>query len=387
VSSAERLGGLARFAEAELTQHILPFWLRLRDPSGQGFAGAADAAGRPDWTAPRGAVLHGRILWVFATSGARYGRADWLDAAGAAWRFLAERLYDQRRGGLAFSTADGQKHLYVQAFGIFGLAAYARATGETAALDLARMLYEIIEKRAGDSVYGGYFEAFDDDWQLQSNALMGFAPGQKSLNAHAHLIEAYAELYRAWPDRGLRERIAALLGLLTGPGFDHDSGAFRHFFQANWRVVSVLRSFGHDIEGAWLLPQIAALLGRETEIRSHLAGMAETIRRQALGADGGLIDGPFDRRKSWWVQAEAAVGFLDAFEQTGEAVFLDATEAVWRFIDRNLIDRASGEWLAEPGAGREPKAGLWKCPYHNGRACLETVERVARLQLHAKAAP
>ena len=379
MSSAERLGGLARFAEAELTQHILPFWLRLRDPSGQGFAGAADAAGRPDWAAPRGAVVHGRILWVFATAGARYGQATWLEAAGAAWRFLAERLYDQRRGGLAFSTADGQKHLYVQAFGIYGLAAYARATGETAALDLARSLYETVEERAGDSIYGGYFEAFDADWQLRPNALMGFAPAQKSLNAHAHLIEAYAELYRAWPDPGLRERIAALLGLLTGPAFDRESGTFRHFFQANWRVVSVLRSFGHDIEGAWLLPQIAALLGMEREIRNPLSGMAEMVRRQAIEADGGLVDGPFDRRKSWWVQAEAAIGFLDAFEQTGEAVFLDAAEAVWRFIDRNLIDRASGEWLAEPGAVQQPKVHLWKCPYHNGRACLETMERVARL--------
>jgi len=324
-------------------------------------------------------VLQSRILWVFATSGARYGRAEWLDAAGAAWRFLAGRLYDQRRGGLAFSTADGQKHLYVQAFGIYGLAAYARATGETAALKLAQTLYETVEERAGDPVYGGYFEAFDADWQLRPNSLMGFAPAQKSVNAHAHLIEAYAELYRAWPDPGLRERIVALLGLLTGPAFDRESGSFRHFFQANWRVVSVLRSFGHDIEGAWLLPQIAALLGLETETRSQLSGMAETIRRQALEADGGVVDGPFDRRKSWWVQAEAAIGFLDAFEQTGETVFLDATEAVWGFIDRNLIDRANGEWLAEPGAVQQPKAHLWKCPYHNGRACLETMERVGRL--------
>ncbi len=379
MSSGERLGGLARFAEAELTQHILPFWLRLRDPAGAGFAGAADAAGRPDWTAPRGAVLQARILWIFATCGAHYRRADWLDAAGAAWRFLAERLYDRRRGGLAFSTADDQKHLYAQAFGIYGLAAYARATGERAPLALAQALYETIEERAGDPIYGGYFEAFDADWALRPNSLMGFAPAQKSLNAHAHLIEAYAELYRAWPDLGLRARIAALLDRLTGPGFDRESGSFRHFFQANWRVVSVLRSFGHDIEGAWLLPQIAALLGREAEIRGQLAGMAETIRRQALAPGGGLVDGPFDRRQSWWVQAEAAVGFLDAFAETGEPVFLDATEAVWRFIDRHLIDRTTGEWLAEPGAVQQPKAHLWKCPYHNGRACLETVIRSAAL--------
>ena len=374
---AERLSGLARFAEAQLTQNILPFWLRLRDPSGPGFAGAADAAGRPDWTAPRGAVLQGRIAWIFATAGARHGRADWLEAAGAACRFLAERLYDQRRGGLAFSTADGQKHLYAQAFGIYGLAAYASATGDGAALRLARMLYETIEEQAGDPVYGGYFEAFDAEWQLQPNALMGFAAAPKSLNAHFHLVEAYAELYRAWPDAGLRERIAALLALLTGPAFDRGSRSFRQFFQANWRPVSVLRCFGHDIEAAWLLPQIAASLGSDAAIRALLSGTAESVRHEAQADDGGLVDGPFDGRRSWWVQAEAAVGFLDAYKQTGEAAFLDSAESAWRFIDRVLIDRATGEWLAEPGAVGQPKAGLWKCPYHNGRACLETVARAS----------
>jgi len=387
---ATRLRALAAYAEAELTTRILPFWARLHDQERGGFFGEADHAGRPDATAAKGTVLQARILWTFATSGARYRRPDWLALAEAAYRFLAEALYDQARGGLRWtvqadgSAADERKHVYAQAFGIYGLSAYYAATADAPALRLAQSLFRTIEARAADQIYGGYFESFGAAWDLRPNELMGLAQAPKTVNTHLHLLEAYASLWAVWPDRALRLRIEALLTLLTGLAFDAQAQSFRPYFQANWLYFPAGRSFGHDIEGSWLLAQAADALG-VASVRPALAGIAEAVGRQALDRYGGVIEGmnvagaPV-RLKIWWVQAEAAVGFLDAFEQTGDMRFLDATEAVWRFIDQVLIDREQGEWLSEAtGAERLPKATLWKCPYHNGRACLETVARVARM--------
>ncbi len=41
-----------------------------------------------------------------------------------------------------------------------------------------------------------------------------------------------------------------------------------------------------------------------------------------------------------------------------------------------MIDRRQGEWfgrVAPDGTPdrRAPKIDFWKCPYHNGRACME----------------
>ena len=55
-------------------------------------------------------------------------------------------------------------------------------------------------------------------------------------------------------------------------------------------------------------------------------------------------DGRLDDDKHWWMQAEAVVGFLNAFELTGEGPFLDAAERAWGFVERFLIDREHGEW-------------------------------------------
>jgi cellobiose epimerase len=388
-----RLNALAGFAETELTIRILPFWAGLQDKERGGFFGQADYAGIPDPAAPKGTVLHARILWTFATAGARYRRPDWLAPAEAAYRFLAEVLHDDARGGLCWTVgadggaADDRKHIYAQAFGIYGLSAYYAATADAQALRLAQSLFRTIEARAADQFYGGYFESFGAAWEVLPNDLMGMAQAPKTVNTHLHLLEAYAALWAVWPDPVLRGRIEALLTLLTGLAFDRQANGFGQFFQANWRGFPAGRSFGHDIEGSWLIAQAAEALGGAIagRVREALSGVAETVRLQALDRYGGVIDGVGidgkpDRRKIWWVQTEAAVGFLDAFEQTGEVRFLDATEAVWRFIDQVLIDREHGEWLSEgTGAERLPKASIWKCPYHNGRACLETMARVARM--------
>ena len=337
-------------------------------------------------------MLHARLLWTFSEAWARFGDPALREAADHALAFLRERLIDPAHGGLVWSVeADGavidpRKVLYGQGFAIYGLAAHHRATGEAASLDLARQVFDLIEGRCAVPTGGGYHETFSADWRPLDRGPVGRPGAAWTLNTHLHLLEAYDGLWRAWPDTRLSDVAATLFDRLMRLSLDERRKTFRERFAADGRPMDRGGSHGHDIEAAWLMGAIAEHLGRAPP--AVLQSVARNVLDRAVGPDGGVAYaalgwGRTDRRRIWWVQAEALVGFLDAFQRTGEPRCLDAAEALWAFIDRAVADRAVGDWrdTVEPG-GRPgpaaPRASAWKCPYHNARACLEVMARAAR---------
>lgn len=403
-SIADRLQSLAAAIEAELRGNILPFWLRLQDPAG-GFFGEARGDGSPVPSAQKGAVQQARILWAFSSAYQRYREPALLAAAEHACRFIIQHVVDPNSASVCWTTAsDGgrpsnQRFLYAQAFTIHGLATFHRASGDRAALEAALELHRAIERHAPDRQNMGYFEAFTPDWQVRPSKLMGATPAPKTFNTLFHLLEAYGALLEIWPDPTLRSQAEALAMLLIERTLDRQRNTFWQMMEADWRSMDPGLSYGHDIQAAWFLPTVAdRLLPAVAEpVRRAVAGIADAVLERAVEADGGVAtgylahNGRIAEDKLWWVQAEGLVGFLDAFERSGEARFLDAAENVWSFIERSVIDRTGGEWhqaIAPTGIPRPhlPKADLWKCPYHNTRACLETVERATRLAGRLQAA-
>jgi len=387
------LARLAREAEHEARQRILPFWLALRDEPRGGFFGVATSRGRPLPSADKGAVLHGRILWFLSTAHQRWPEPGLKAAADAAYAFIRDRLIDPEHGGVFWTVsaegapADARKHLYAQAFAIYGLAAFHAAFASPEAKALAFELWSLVEARAAEAG-GGYSEAFSRDWRTAPNELMGRADAPKTFNAHFHWLEALDALFTVAPDELLRTRLADLLQRLMAVAFDRRRATFRQFFDASWRPLDAGLSYGHDVEASWLLPAVARRLGLGG-LEPALAGVAGAVLHRAVDAEGGVrsgrgADGGRDPSRIWWVQAEALVGFLDAYERKGEARFLAATEALWRFIQAAFFDREGGEWRERPehataSRAPRPKAHMWKGPYHNGRACLEVSDRAARL--------
>ena len=113
--------------------------------------------------------------------------------------------------------------------------------------------------------------------------------------------------------------------------------------------------------------------------------MARATLQEGLDQDGGLFAEATpagevtNRFKEWWSQVEATVGFLIAYQITGDDTFLDASLKTWAFIESKLVDRENGEWLLGlMPDGRVPpaKVSFWKCPYHNGRAGMELIDRL-----------
>jgi mannobiose 2-epimerase len=400
------LSDLAAAMEGDLRENILPFWMgRVPDQTHGGFLGHIADDLTVDPAGPKGGVLNARILWTFAAAFRRYGEDAYREAADRALSYLLTRFWDETHGGIYWMLdhegrplAD-RKQTYAIAFALYALAEYHRATGGDEALERAVRLYRAIEEHATDPVCGGYWEARARDWTPLEDVRLSEKDrnSPKSMNTHLHVMEGYTNLLRVWEGEGLRDRLRALVEIHLERIVDPVSGHLLLFFDEEWRPVDGAVSYGHDIEASWLIVEAAEVLG-EARLREEAAAVAEKIARVTLaeGFDrehGGVFaerddGGPLDDEKHWWMQAEAIVGFVNAWEMTGDAAFLEAAESTWRFVDRFLIDRTYGEWRWRVARDGSPIPGLpkvepWKCPYHNSRAALEAVERADRLASEA----
>lgn len=388
--------------DTELRDGILKFWLdHTRDPERGGFYGLItnDLVVRKD--APRGALLSARILWTFSAAFRRYHDPKYLEMARWAHADLQQHFRDKEHGGLYWMVSadgvpiDARKILYVQSFGVYALSEFYRATGETAVRDEAVALYRLIEEQAHDREHRGYFEEFTRDWKIsRDRSRRGSAMGsldQKSQNVHIHMLEAYTNLLRAWPDDGLRQNLRELIDVLTTRVLDTSTHHLRLFLAEDWTPKSDTISFGHDIEFAWLITESAEVLGDEAllaKIKPLAVKMARTTLEEGIDLEGGVMaeadpHGVIDTFREWWPQAEATVGFLNAYQISGDEAYLRQSLRSWDFIATHLIDRRHGDWyqgVTATGEVRVPfKVSFWKCPYHNSRACMEQIDRLTAI--------
>ena len=383
--------------QQELT-NILSFWMRYSpDAESGGFIGRLTDDGRVDPDAPRGSVLNARILWTFSAAHRQTGRADCRTVADRAYAYFVRYFLDQTYGGVYWSVdATGQplnsrKQIYSLAFAIYGLSEYYKISAKPEALQVAIDLFRWIEQHSFDRERGGYFEAFGREGALLNDLRLSEKDRNdpKTMNTHLHILEGYANLYRIWPDAGLEKQIRALLTTFRTHILDARTNQMYLFFTADWQPTANVVSFGHDIEASWLLLEAAGVLHDEeliAQFKRIAVAMAQATA-DGLQPDGSLYheldrtSGHYDTHREWWVSAEAMVGFLNAYQLTGETRFYEQSVRAWQFAQQYLLDRERGEWRwgvlddYRPMPG-EDKIGFWKCPYHNVRACLQVLERL-----------
>ena len=346
--------------------------------------------------AEKSAILQTRALWFFSEYAGFSGDARARSAATRLYDYIVETFVDNAYGGVFWSVAaDGsplatRKQVYAQAFSIYAFSAYARVCGDADAQNRALAKARLMEDHAWERTHGGYLEAFARDWSpiddFRLSARDLNAP--KTMNTHLHVLEAYTGLYRLVKNDFTKALLEKNIRLFD-QRFAAPRGG-RHlalFYSVDWRDECADESYGHDIEASWLLYEAAEALGDATLMR-QTADRAVSLADQALNAldgDGGLIyercaGKEPERARHWWPQAEAMVGFYNAYQLTGDERFERAAAGVWSFVKAHQIDRERGEWLwhsrADKDARNPYKVGFWKGPYHNGRAMLEMIRRL-----------
>ncbi len=412
-----RLDILRSWCERELSTNILPWWeTHARDLSSGGFFGAIDNEGNANPDIPRSVVMVSRFLWAHSAAARQLAKPDYLEFAHYAYKYLVSAFVDRVHGGVFWSVnrdgspAVAKKQIYGEAFAIYGLSEYALAllaTGDEgnraaamAAREEAISIFDLLEKRVRDRDYGAYGEAVDRDWTATKDLKLSGKDidCDKSMNTNLHVMEAYSNLLRletAFTGDILRVREA--LEALVEISAERILGADAHldlYFDQQWqRLGGDIISYGHDIEASWLIfeaMELAVEAGgdhtlmdryRDTVVAIARAALAEGFDPQTGGFDNEFHEGHRDTTRVWWCQAEAMVGFFNAWELSGDESFLEACFAIQSWVDRYQIDRRGGEWFASVTRDgkpilREAKGGNWKTAYHNGRACLELMRRI-----------
>lgn len=403
------LTALAASARAELTENILPFWTEHAFDEDGWLRGAVLDDLTIDDTRPRHAVIAARILWTFAiaTRDLPDLREDLEPTALHAIDLLLGAFWDDTDGGVYWalnpdgSVAADRKQVYAQAFAIYGLAQWFEVSGDERARGAAWSMFELLETHARDRVEGGYLEALSRSWGALADTALSDKDLSvpKSMNTNLHVLEAYTTLLRVTGEERVREALHELLEV----SLEHivALAPFAHcelFFDLEWRSHVDTVSYGHDIEASWLLwdawEALAAAGTRdaahEERTRDVALLLADAVREHGQDPDGGVVyegtpAGVVNAQKHWWPQAEGVVGWLNAFQIAGRAEDRAAALAAWEFIEAKVVDREHGEWFAElerdgsvrVGVEGDVKIGPWKCPYHNARACLEVMRRVA----------
>jgi len=364
------------------------------DVQHEGFYGRIDGSGELHTKADKGVILNARILWTFSAAYQLTDNPKHKMMADRAYEYFVKFFMDRRYGGVFWmldctgEMVEGKKQTYAQAFAIYALTEYHKINPFRRALDHAKYLFELLEEHCFDSKRNGYAEALSQDWQPISDVRLSEKDlnATKTMNTHLHVLEAYTNLYRVWKDKALAVQLKNMIELMSSKFLD-ESGHYKLFFDDNWKLLSDEFSFGHDIEGSWLLCEAAEVLGNETLLErcKEVAMKMVKAALEGLDEDGGLMNeaneqGITDSDKHWWPQAEALVGLVNAWQITQDASYLETLKGIWHFTKANIITEEQ-EWrwrVSKDGTpyADEDIAGPWKCPYHNGRAMIELNRRL-----------
>ena len=285
------------------------------------------------------------------------------------------------------NPSDTRKHIYCQAFAIYALSEYYKATADKEALDLAINLFSLIESKGFNKKNSAYLEEFDREWNITPNEMLSEngVIAEITTNTHLHVLEGYTTLYEVTKDSRVGERLKELIYTFYNKIYDKEEHYLKIFFDNKWNTIIDVKSYGHDIEASWLIDDAYKLLGLKDEnIEKMIVDIAYKIKEQ-IQEDGSLINeaenGVKDFTRVWWVQVEAMIGYLNAYERTHDESLLKIIDKLMTYTMATMVDpREGGEWYWSIEADGKPTERSviepWKAPYHNGRFCLEFMKRI-----------
>lgn len=366
---------------------------------------------------PKMLVTQSRHIWTSSQAAMFYNDTSYLKYACHGVSFLIKHMWDSiyggffnlrsREGGYLDESYRNNKMAYGNTFAIYGLVSYYNASKDTVALRYAKKTFLWLEKNSHDKKYGGYVDPMgrQGNWLSRQNKKQPVA--WKDYNSTIHLLEAFTELYKVWPDSLVKVRLNELL-VLVRDTFTNPKGYLHLNFTEDWKLVTnrdsgeeVIHknrfidhvSFGHDVETAFLMLEASHTLRLKKDTLTLKIARRMVDHALANGLDnssGGFFEAGYyfpgkdsitilEKNAQWWVQAEGLNALLlmsVIFPEVPE--YKKAFLNMWNCIERNYIDKQYGEWFFkslqyEPEIQTAPKATIWKANYHNGRALMNCI--------------
>jgi mannobiose 2-epimerase len=416
---------IAEEMDRSITTELLNKWYpQSVDSAYGGFLSAFTYDFKPTGTQDKMIVTQARHTWTNAKASERFPAvAHYKACAAHGFRFLRDVMWDKTYGGF-YNLVDRQgndksdprkpKEAYGNAFGIYALAAYYKASKDTGALSLAKKAFLWLEKYSHDPVYNGYYQHLQRngtrvirDNTAPSNSDLGY----KDQNTSIHLLEAFTELYSVWPNDLVRQRLEEMLFLIRDV-ITTKKGNLVLFFKPDWTPVSfrdsssaiILKnrnvdhvSFGHDVETAFLMLEASHALGLKNDSKTMTVAKQMVDHSLQNGWDS-LVGGFYDEgyyfkdkpgmtiildTKNWWAQAEGLNTLLlmsDHFPND-KMQYFEKFKQLWQYTQTYLIDHTYGDWY-EGGLDKQPqkktalKGHIWKATYHHYRSMAHCIDRL-----------
>ncbi|MBS1600654.1 MAG: AGE family epimerase/isomerase [Bacteroidetes bacterium] len=369
-------------------------------------------------------VTQARHVWSNAKASLWYPDINYFKTdAHHGFLFLRDKMWDKQYGGFyTLVNRQGQpkidevapKNAYGNAFGIYALAAYYEASGDTSALNMAKKAFLWLEEHSHDKVYKGYYQHLQKDGTpvQRTNKVSSLSDlGYKDQNSSIHLLEAFTELYSVWKDDLLKQRLQEML-LLIRDVITTKKGNLILFFQPDWKPVSFVDSskasilahryldhvsFGHDVETAYLMLEASAALGWKNDTTTLIIAKRMVDHSLHKGWDsklGGFYDEGYyfkndhditiiNESKNWWAQAEGlnTLSMMANYFPDDSIHYFEKFKLLWQYAQTYLIDHVYGDWYEE-GLDKEPnrktalKGHIWKATYHQFRSMMNCVRRL-----------
>jgi mannobiose 2-epimerase len=387
----------------QLESQIMPYWHDTAiDREFGGYVLSDDAVKGRTFSNEKMIVTQSRLIWGFSHAwvhGIRDSKRDYCAAAKQGYRFVMDHFLDREYGGYVWLTdrqgsiRNDRKILYGQAFVIYGLVEYYRASKDESALRTALDLHHLLRKKARDEHYGGWFEHFRKNWTPILTPERGAnveVPGLKSSNAHMHMMEAFSELYDVTRDADVQCSLEELIRINRDIFYPMDLAQSNSRRHRDWQKVkndpeSNAYSFGHNVEAAWVLIRAERVLGREPTWKHLDAHLKHALQFGFDHRFGGLltkgISNARDTRKIWWVQAEMLTALSWALQHRPDREHEDALEKLLNFLLTYMADPRDGIWLDTVATDGRPirtgKAHMWKANYHDVRAIVKFLEVIS----------
>lgn len=398
---------------------LLPFWMTHGvDTESGGFLTYLDRNGRPTGDTVKTLVCQTRMIYTFSSvHRAGFGEGKALEIAERGLDFLLDHFWDDKHGGWFWTTErDGTpinvgKIGYGHTLAMYALSEYGMASGDLRGMEWAVKTYEVLQSLAADVLNGGYYEFFERDWQKKPPGRGG--GDRKSFDVHMHMMEAFTNLYEASGAAIYHERTREVIELIFRYMMHPEHGTGIAQFSPDWQPQRAIifdnvwgsdrdvedpegrpldnTSYGHNVEFAWLLHHAIELLDLDVEaykprlkqLYDHAARYGVDYERGGIYCEGRHDGAPRETNKEFWQQAEALVGFLDAYQLFGDEAYLRAYEAVHRFVFDHVINHDVGEWYPLFDENnqmlRDYMAHAWKINYHTVRSMRECERRLAKL--------